>query len=61
MGRRKVGEENVRTITKSGGSSYSVTLPIQIMRQLGWREGTQVVVERSGSRVVVRHHRPRAK
>lgn len=59
MGRRRVGEENVRTVTKSGGNSYSVTLPIQVMRGLGWREGQQVVVERAGQRLVVRNHKTR--
>ncbi|MEX1026519.1 MAG: hypothetical protein WD049_00715 [Candidatus Paceibacterota bacterium] len=45
MARGKAGEENVRTLYKSGGVSYSLTLPISGIRALGWQEGQRVVVE----------------
>jgi hypothetical protein len=47
MGRRKVGEEKVRSIQKSNGS-YMVSIPIELMRQLGWRERQRVVIRPSG-------------
>ena len=43
MARRKVGEENIRKIQKSK-RSYYVTLPIELVRKFGWREGQKVVV-----------------
>ncbi len=41
--RRKQGEENIRKITKvAGGSSYGITLPIEVIRRWGWRERQKV-------------------
>jgi len=37
--------KNIRKITKLGGSSYAVTIPISMMRKLKWRERQKVVVE----------------
>jgi bifunctional DNA-binding transcriptional regulator/antitoxin component of YhaV-PrlF toxin-antitoxin module len=47
MGRRKIGDEKIRNIQKSNGS-YLVSIPIELMRQLGWRERQRVVITRSG-------------
>jgi bifunctional DNA-binding transcriptional regulator/antitoxin component of YhaV-PrlF toxin-antitoxin module len=47
MGRRKIGDEKVRNIQKSNGS-YMVSIPIELMRELGWRERQRVVITRSG-------------
>ncbi len=44
MPRRKLEEKDIRKITKSGGKSYSLTLPIEYVRTLGWRESQKVVV-----------------
>lgn len=44
MARRKLEEKNIRKITKSGGKSYSMTLPIEFVRILRWRESQKVVV-----------------
>jgi antitoxin component of MazEF toxin-antitoxin module len=52
MGRRKVGQEKIRNIQKSNGS-YMVSLPIELMRELGWRERQKVVVTRSGRGKIV--------
>lgn len=45
MARGKAGEENVRVLSKVGGVSYALTLPISGIRELGWQEGQRVVVE----------------
>ena len=47
MGRRKIGDEKIRSIQKSNGS-YLVSIPIELMRDLGWRERQRVVITRSG-------------
>ncbi|HVS58702.1 MAG TPA: hypothetical protein VHD60_03110 [Candidatus Saccharimonadales bacterium] len=52
MGRRKLGDEKVRNIQKSNGS-YLVSIPIELMRQLGWRERQRVVVARYGKNKLV--------
>ena len=44
--RRISSETNIRKITKTaGGSSYSITLPIDIIRRWGWRERQKVELE----------------
>ena len=52
MGRRESGEEHVRNIQKSKGS-YSVTLPINIVRSLKWRERQKVVIRKDGKRIII--------
>lgn len=47
MGRRKIGDEKIRSIKKSNGS-YTVSIPIDLMRELGWHERQRVVITRSG-------------
>ena len=53
MSRRKSHEENIRKIKKSG-DSYAITLPIAIMRELGWREKQKVVLSKRGKGIVIR-------
>ncbi|MEX0673058.1 MAG: hypothetical protein WDZ82_02460 [Candidatus Paceibacterota bacterium] len=45
MARGKSGEEEVRVLSKVGGVSYSLTLPISGIRELGWQDGQRVVAE----------------
>lgn len=53
MARRIISEENIRSIQKSR-RSYYVTLPIQIVREFGWRETQKVVIEKRGKEIVIR-------
>lgn len=55
MGRRKIGEEHVRKIMRTGrdGSSYAVTLPKRMVRELGWKERQKVEVVRKGDTIVI--------
>lgn len=41
---KKSNERNVRKITKVGKHSYSVTIPISLIRKYGWKEGQKVIV-----------------
>lgn len=38
MGRRRIGQRNIRKLTKIGTGSYGITLPIQVIRDFKWRE-----------------------
>ncbi|HXF44162.1 MAG TPA: AbrB/MazE/SpoVT family DNA-binding domain-containing protein [Candidatus Paceibacterota bacterium] len=53
MARRPIPEENVRNIQKSR-RSYYVTLPIQIIREFGWKETQKVIVEKRGREIVIK-------
>lgn len=52
MGRRKAGQENIRSIQKSH-DTYTISIPIEVMRELGWQERQRVVVTKSGAKLVI--------
>ena len=59
MPRRKLSEQNIRKITKmGGGKSYGITIPIQYLRQLKWRERQKVVVKKRGKRIIIEDWSP---
>lgn len=46
MARKKLEERNIRKLAKVGGKrTYSVTLPIENVREFGWQEGQKVIVK----------------
>ena len=45
MPRKRIEDRNIRKITKSGGKSYSITLPIEAIREFGWQKRQKLVVE----------------
>ena len=47
MSRQKVGHEKIRSIQKTRGT-YTVSLPIELVRDLGWQHKQRIVIERSG-------------
>lgn len=52
MTRRKIEDRDIRKIFKSG-SSYAVTIPIEIAGELKIKKGQKVVVKKVGSRIVI--------
>ena len=56
MGRRKLEENNIRKLIRLGeeGASLGLTLPIEIVRKLGWRERQKVVVEERDGEIIIR-------
>jgi len=55
MGRRSLDERHIRKLIR-GSSSYLVTLPIQAIRDLGWKKSQKLVVEldRRGKRLIIK-------
>lgn len=53
MPTRKLEDKNIRKLTKVGRQSIAVTLPIEIVREFGWREKQKVIVKKSGKRIVI--------
>ncbi len=57
MSRKTFDKRNVRKLTKvGGGKTYSLTLPIDMVRRLGWREKQKLVVDfdEGGKKLIVR-------
>ncbi len=53
MPRRKISKRNIRSITKVGGKSYAVTLPIEIIRSFKWKEKQKVVLKINKARKTI--------
>ena len=47
-------KKNIRKLTKLGGKSIAVTIPIDMIRDLKWRERQKVVVEKKGKTITIR-------
>lgn len=53
MARRKVENRHIRTLNKNRGGSISITLPIDDIRSLRWRDGQKVVVRLQGNKFII--------
>lgn len=51
---KKSSETNIRKLTRIGKQSIGLTLPIEIVRQLKWKERQKVVVKKEGSKVIIK-------
>ena len=52
MSRRKIEKENIRKI-QHNRKSYYISIPIDIMRDLKWKERQKVVVRKAGKNKIV--------
>ena len=46
-------DKNIRKLTKLGGSSLAVTIPVEILRKLRWKERQKVVVKLRGKKITI--------
>ncbi len=54
MPRRKLENKNIRKIIKvGGGKSYSIIIPIEMIRNLKWKEKQKVVVKIRGKKIFI--------
>jgi len=54
MARRKLNEREVRKLSRRGsGGSISVTIPVEIVRELKWKSKQKVVVKKRGKGVYI--------
>jgi antitoxin component of MazEF toxin-antitoxin module len=50
---RKTSEKNTRKLVKLGKVSLSVTIPRDLIIELGWREGQKVVAKKHGKGIAI--------
>ncbi len=49
MARRKIEERNIRKLSRVGGNkTYSITIPIELIREFGWSEKQKLVIKKYG-------------
>ncbi len=56
MGRADLSDKNVRKLQRTGenGQSYMVTLPKELIAELGWQKKQKVVVTRRGKELIIK-------
>jgi bifunctional DNA-binding transcriptional regulator/antitoxin component of YhaV-PrlF toxin-antitoxin module len=52
MSRRALKYKNIRNIQKNQ-STYYVSLPIEAVRELGWKERQKVVITKRGKKLII--------
>lgn len=57
MAVRKQEDKNIRKLTKLGKRSIGLTLPIELVREIGWREKQRVKVTRIKGGLVIKDYR----
>lgn len=50
----KLRDKNTRKITRVGKTSLAVTLPIEMVSELGWREKQKVVVKKVHGGILIK-------
>lgn len=58
MADKSYKERNVRKITKNG-TSHSVSIPVEILKKLGWREKQKVTVKLYRKKVIISDWKPK--
>jgi len=53
MAQKKQEDKNVRIIQKQVNGSTTVTLPADLLRELGWKEKQKVLVKKRGTGILI--------
>ncbi len=53
MANKSYDERNVRKLIKLGNGSIGLTLPIEEVKALKWREKQKVIVKREGKKFII--------
>ena len=51
---RKLEDRDTRSLTKVAGHSFGLTLPIELIRKLGWRPRQKLRVTSKGKKLIVK-------
>ncbi len=52
MTRRRAQDKNTRKVFKSG-SSYAVTIPLEIIKELKIKKGQKMIIRLSGKKIII--------
>lgn len=54
MGVRKQAEQNIRKLTRMGGKSLGLTLPVELVKELKWKEKQKVKVKKVRGGILIK-------
>jgi len=49
----KIVTQDVRKLTVTGGTTYYVTIPYEMIRQLGWKKREKKVIKIDGEQIII--------
>jgi antitoxin component of MazEF toxin-antitoxin module len=53
MPTRKLKDKNIRNLTRVGRGSISVTIPVEMVKELKWKERQKVVLSLKGKKITI--------
>ena len=53
MARPEQDQTGIRSLNMVGSKTYAVSLPIDVIKLLGWEKGTKLMVRRQGSKLII--------
>jgi antitoxin component of MazEF toxin-antitoxin module len=53
MGMQKEKNKNIRKLTRVGKTSLSVTIPMEMVKKLKWKERQKVVLSLRGAKITI--------
>ena len=59
MADKKYSQRNIRKLIKLGAGSLALTLPVELVKKLKWKETQKVVVKRKGSKLIISDWKPK--
>ncbi len=54
MANKKQKDKNIRKLTRVGKGSISVTIPVEMIEKLKWKERQKVVLDLKGSKITIK-------
>ena len=56
MSRQGINDENIRKLQRTGedGTTYTVSLPLELVQELGWQKTQKVVVTKRGNELIIK-------
>ena len=53
MARPDNDQTGMRKLNMVGGKSFAVSLPVDVIKQLGWKKGMTLMVRRQGNKITI--------
>ncbi len=53
MATRIARKRKIRTLQQNNTGTVTVSLPVEMIRDLGWMQGQKVLVQRKGSKITI--------
>lgn len=57
MGTYKAGQQNQRVLSKNNTGTYTLSIPIEIIRALKWQTGQRLTLEKRGKSIILTDHK----